>query len=82
MIKEFLTLRGIDQCLIIFFVMFMFSIITGLIITSRDDLEKRARRRLCRWIMKLEDWERGMLRDDEPFDASWMKYKEWRETRP
>ena len=81
MIREFLTLRGIDQCLILFFICFAVAIVAGLFITSREELERAARRMITGWIMKREAWQAAVLRDDEPFDSSWMKYREWEETR-
>ena len=82
MVKEFLTFRGIDQCLIILFMIFSLAVIAGLIITGREEMEREARRLIWRVIVKLETWEAAVLRDDEPFDASWMEYKKWKETRP
>lgn len=79
MIKEFLTFRGIDQCLIILFMLFSLAVIAGLIITSREELEREARRLIWRAIVKLETWEASFLRDEDPFDPEWMDSEKYRE---
>ena len=77
----FMSLRIWDRILIIGFIIFSVYLIACLIIMSAPE----RRRRLARWISRLCDKLEEMtavMRDDEPYDASWMKAEEWEETRP
>lgn len=70
-----------DRILIIGFIIFSVYLIACLIIMSAPE----RRRQVARWISRLCDKLEAMtaaMRDDEPYDASWMKYDEWEETRP
>jgi len=76
----FMSLRIWDRILIIGFIIFSVYLIACLIIMSAPE----RRRRLARWINRLCDKIEAMtaaMRDDEPYDASWMKAEEWEETR-
>lgn len=77
----FMSLRIWDRILIIGFIIFSVYLIACLIIMTAPE----RRRRLARWINRLCDKLEEMtavMRDDEPYDASWMKAEEWEETRP
>ena len=75
----FTSLPVWDRILIVAFIMFSIYIIACLaIMTERRRKIVRLIGRLCD---KLEDMTAAM-RDDEPYDASWMKYDEWKDTRP
>lgn len=77
----FMSLRIWDRILIIGFIIFSVYLIACLTIMTAPE----RRRRLARWINRLCDKLEAMtaaMRDDEPYDASWMKYDEWEETRP
>ena len=76
----FMSLRIWDRILIIGFIIFSVYLIACLIIMTAPE----RRRRLARWINRLCDKLEAMtaaMRDDEPYDASWMKAEEWEETR-
>ena len=76
----FMSLRIWDRILIIGFIIFSVYLIACLIIMTAPE----RRRRLARWINRLCDKIEAMtaaMRDDEPYDASWMKAEEWEETR-
>ena len=61
-------------------VLLALSISAGVIITSKEELFRWIYRKIATLISKLEEWT-AILRDDEPFDASWMDADKWRKSR-
>lgn len=79
--RWFMSLLIWDRILIVLFVIFSAALITGLVILSAPERRLWLQRKLTSLITKLQEITEAM-RDDEPYDPSWMKYQEWRETRP
>lgn len=77
---RFLSLRWQDQCVVALTTMLVFSIIAGVVLTSRNELAVWLRRKIMILIAKLEsltEW----LSDDEAFDPEWMDAAKWEESR-
>lgn len=70
-----------DRILIVGFIIFSIYIIACLAIMTAPERRRKIARLIGRLCDKLEDMTAAM-RDDEPYDASWMKYDEWKDTRP
>lgn len=70
-----------DRILIVGFIIFSIYIIACLVIMTVPERRRKIARLIVRLCDKLEDMTAAM-RDDEPYDASWMKYDEWKDTRP
>lgn len=79
--RWFMSLLIWDRILIVLFVIFAIALITALVIISAPERRLWLQRKLTSLITKLQEITEAM-RDDEPYDPSWMKYQEWRETRP
>ena len=77
---RFFSLRWQDQCVVALTTMLVFSIIVGVVLTSRNELAVWLRRKIQILIAKLEsltEW----LSDDEAFDPEWMDAENWGESR-
>lgn len=77
---RFFSLRWQDQCVVALTTMLVFSIIVGVVLTSRNELAVWLRRKIMILIAKLEsltEW----LSDDESFDPEWMDAAKWEESR-
>ena len=77
---RFFSLRWQDQCVVALTTMLVFSIIVGVVLTSRNELAVWLRRKIQILIAKLEsltEW----LSDDEAFDPEWMDAEKWGESR-
>ena len=77
----FTSLPVWDRILIVAFIMFSIYIIACLAMMTTPERRRKIVRLIVRLCDKLEDMTAAM-RDDEPYDASWMKYDEWKDTRP
>ena len=77
----FMSLPIWDRILIIGFILFSIYIIACLVIMTAPERRRKLARAIGRLCVRLEAMTAAM-RDDEPYDASWMKYEEWKETRP
>ena len=80
MFTKFSELRVPDQLLIIMALTIVIVTVACMVVYSSESIKTAARRKLAILIVRLEKIE-AYLSDDDPFDAEWMKAKEWRQTR-
>lgn len=77
----FMSLLIWDRILIVLFAIFAVALIAALVIVTEPERRLWVRRKLTSLIARLQEITEA-IRDDEPYDPSWMKYQEWKETRP
>lgn len=69
-----------DKVLIVFYIIFALSLICGIVYVNVPVIQTAVRRKLIHFAERVEEFNRQM-NDDEPFDANWMDYPSWKESR-
>lgn len=70
----------IDQVLIMVFVLFIAFIITALLVVTREDIHEWFVKKLSNAVVRMEQFNEW-LQDDEHYDAEWMDFQAWKESR-
>ena len=68
---QLMSMRHIDICLILLFVVFSVAIVAGMIIVSQEQLARWVYRKVNALIVKVEAFNKRFSYEDE-FDPEWM----------
>lgn len=78
--KDFAGFLSYGNVLIILILLYVTVIAIGTLITNSAGVQQFIRRKAIRFVVWLEKVN-SLMKDDEPFDASWMDAKKWMKTR-
>lgn len=76
---QLMSLRGIDICLILLFVLFSVAIVAGMIIVSQEEIARWVYWKVNALISKVEAFSKRFSYDDA-FDPEWMDAQKFMES--
>ena len=80
LMKQLMSLRHIDICLVLMFAVFAVAIIVGIVVTSKEEIAIYVYRKVTAITERIESFNKQFSYQDE-FDPDWMDAQKYMESK-